>query len=513
MSHPTIEYSDLEEIRPSSGTPVVKESLKSRKKQIKSGNGTRKVDFTLNSYSFSQGASAPTKKLRFKASRLILQNKEEKCDFQQLGNDLALEKFTSKRTRSNSLEIRIPSQIGRKRKSSRRFSAEFLFAAQSENKILAKLEKKSKKIIEKKHEKIDEKSGEITEKKAEILPKLPNIEKNLEKKLPKIVIKIDKNLEKKEKKSEKRKKRRNEKMKLSNEKRKKERAKFEVGRGEGKKEQNACLEGIRNYYESELPRKGSVNQFQISNYLNALEFERPFFDEKAELFAEWGLPLCFHLLKFSDIMEMISAILLEKKIVIFSDNFRFISAIVLSIKPLIRPFIYQSVIIPMLPEKMFHLLDAPVPFVVGTLSLPPRHLLPDDLVIVDLMSRSIRSPSPIPPLPNFCSLYPFSSFSLFPFLRLSLFPSLPLPPLFPSSFLLPPPFLYPFCSYSLYSRFLLPFLLLFRLSFSQLSSFFDPLLVAATFPFASFSLFPFFPFPGPKSMFLNSKTRFIGWWK
>lgn len=51
---------------------------------------------------------------------------------------------------------------------------------------------------------------------------------------------------------------------------------------------------------------------------------------------------------------------------------------------LIRPFVYQSVLIPILPESLFTMISAPVPFLVGVDSLPPKSEIPNDVVIVDV---------------------------------------------------------------------------------------------------------------------------------
>lgn len=53
--------------------------------------------------------------------------------------------------------------------------------------------------------------------------------------------------------------------------------------------------------------------------------------------------------------------------VVFCPNIGVLSMAVLSIVPLLRPFAWQSLMLPILPDNdsMLHLLDAPVPFVIG----------------------------------------------------------------------------------------------------------------------------------------------------
>ena len=53
--------------------------------------------------------------------------------------------------------------------------------------------------------------------------------------------------------------------------------------------------------------------------------------------------------------------------VLFCPNIGLLSTAVLSIIPLIRPFAWQSLLMPVLPalEQMLDLMDAPVPFILG----------------------------------------------------------------------------------------------------------------------------------------------------
>ena len=69
----------------------------------------------------------------------------------------------------------------------------------------------------------------------------------------------------------------------------------------------------------------------------------------------------------------VAGALLERQLVVFCPNIGVLSMAVLSIVPLLRPYAWQSLMLPILPdnESMLHLLDAPVPFVIGIQVLPP----------------------------------------------------------------------------------------------------------------------------------------------
>ena len=88
------------------------------------------------------------------------------------------------------------------------------------------------------------------------------------------------------------------------------------------------IDAMKRYRELDIPGKGQEVEFRASEYLNPISFSRPFFDEEEELFAEWGLPLTLATISFSTLCEFISAILLEKKILVYADSLRILSALV-----------------------------------------------------------------------------------------------------------------------------------------------------------------------------------------
>ena len=53
--------------------------------------------------------------------------------------------------------------------------------------------------------------------------------------------------------------------------------------------------------------------------------------------------------------------------VVFCPNIGVLSTVVLALVPLLRPFAWQSLLLPVLPaqERLLDILDAPVPFILG----------------------------------------------------------------------------------------------------------------------------------------------------
>lgn len=62
---------------------------------------------------------------------------------------------------------------------------------------------------------------------------------------------------------------------------------------------------------------------------------------------------------------MLTALLLEKQIVVFSPSLPLLCAVVLSALPLLRPYAWHSLLLPVTPSSMLGFLDAPVPFILG----------------------------------------------------------------------------------------------------------------------------------------------------
>lgn len=91
---------------------------------------------------------------------------------------------------------------------------------------------------------------------------------------------------------------------------------------------NNVITTIERLREIDIPTQGQTLNFIITNNLKPLVYRRPFFDEEEEIFADWGLPLTFFNFSFQNIASILSAILLERKVVFYSTNLRFLSSFV-----------------------------------------------------------------------------------------------------------------------------------------------------------------------------------------
>ena len=74
----------------------------------------------------------------------------------------------------------------------------------------------------------------------------------------------------------------------------------------------------------------------------------------------------FSLLTPSLIMYLLNMLLLEKSIIVYGSNLSLVSSLTSAIVNLLRPFTWEGVYIPIIPANAIELLEAPVPFIVGT---------------------------------------------------------------------------------------------------------------------------------------------------
>ena len=124
----------------------------------------------------------------------------------------------------------------------------------------------------------------------------------------------------------------------------------------------------------------------------------------------------FKSLQCDTILTLLAAAITEKLIVFVCGNRGVLSALVLSMIPMLRPLIWQGPLIPILPRHMYEYLQAPVPYIVGVLDLPQEleaELTNAIIVKVDATSESVKLPSGgITPLPEQSKLYPIHFISI-----------------------------------------------------------------------------------------------------
>ena len=129
-------------------------------------------------------------------------------------------------------------------------------------------------------------------------------------------------------------------------------------------------------------------------------FIRPKIDQDKSILLSYGGLTLFETFSAQIIIKLISAVLLEQKIVVVSKNLHTLTAIIFTIISLLEPFSYQGIVIPILHQGLIDVLDAPVPFIVG-MNVSPKTDEGEykQLVILDADSHTFVSPEKIEVIP------------------------------------------------------------------------------------------------------------------
>ncbi|KAL0333710.1 UNVERIFIED_CONTAM: DENN domain-containing protein 5B [Sesamum angustifolium] len=198
---------------------------------------------------------------------------------------------------------------------------------------------------------------------------------------------------------------------------------------------HGSLQIICEYYQLSCPARGSTIKFQPLDHLHPLEYHRPdetvlhiagstidlrscntslelaeahsalMVEEEAAALSVWAVSCLCGSLRLDHVLTLFAGALLEKQIVVVCANLGILSALVLSLIPLIRPFQWQSLLMPVLPNDMLDFLDAPVPYIVGVKNKTNEvQSKLTNVILVDADKNQVKSPT-IPQLPQHRELY------------------------------------------------------------------------------------------------------------
>ncbi|KAL2238699.1 UNVERIFIED_CONTAM: DENN domain-containing protein 5B [Sesamum indicum] len=189
------------------------------------------------------------------------------------------------------------------------------------------------------------------------------------------------------------------------------------------------LQIVCGYHSTSLPARGSKIIFQPLEHLQPIEYQRPpvcalglcdeFLDlelkdpkevsqvklklaaaEEALSLSIWSTATICRVLSLESVLALVTGILLEKQVVVLCPNLGVLSAVVLSLIPIIRPFEWQSLFLPILPGKMLDFLDAPVPYIVGVQhKLADHQMKTSNLVQVNVIKDKVKTCN-LPQLPQ-----------------------------------------------------------------------------------------------------------------
>ncbi|KAJ7979255.1 DENN domain containing protein [Quillaja saponaria] len=203
------------------------------------------------------------------------------------------------------------------------------------------------------------------------------------------------------------------------------------------------LQIICEYYQLSCPSRGSTLSFHPLEHLHPLEYHRPhetvlhiagstvdmkscrtslefaeahnalLVEEEATALSIWTVACICGSLRLENVLSLFAGALLEKQIAVVCSNLGILSASVLSVIPLIRPYQWQSLLMPVLPNDMLDFLDAPVPYIVGVKNKTNEvQSKLANVILVDVNKNQVKSQAR-PQLPKqkelFSSLRPYHS--------------------------------------------------------------------------------------------------------
>ena len=135
--------------------------------------------------------------------------------------------------------------------------------------------------------------------------------------------------------------------------------------------------------------------------------ERAFIEEETAFgLRSWTIMVLCRSLSLDNILSLLAGALFERQIVFFCSNIGVLTSAVLALIPLLRPFTWESLILPALPTRYLDFLEAPVPFAVGI-----QHKTPEiaqrctDLIRVNLYKDKIKNAPMASAFPGYKSLH------------------------------------------------------------------------------------------------------------
>ena len=120
-------------------------------------------------------------------------------------------------------------------------------------------------------------------------------------------------------------------------------------------------------------------------------------EEVSSQLSAWTTAAMCRSLALENILTLLQAALLEKRVVVFCPNLSVLSAVTLGTLVLLRPFVWQSILLPVLPAHWQEFLEAPVPFIVGVQHKSVQmRLKAHDCVRVNVYKDKVKAPNMAP---------------------------------------------------------------------------------------------------------------------
>lgn len=139
---------------------------------------------------------------------------------------------------------------------------------------------------------------------------------------------------------------------------------------------------LEKYYAFEVPRGETTLEIQLRD--ETLKFLILDGDEDQQL-VEFCLACLLKLLTLDQLLVVLAAILQECQVLIVSHQTSIISALVMGMIPLMRPYVWQGTFIPVIPSSLDECMHSPMPYIMGVQELDEDSLdMLEEVVIIDV---------------------------------------------------------------------------------------------------------------------------------
>lgn len=159
---------------------------------------------------------------------------------------------------------------------------------------------------------------------------------------------------------------------------------------------------IRGYSEVQVPEHGTALSFKLAGDVHEFAFVLPGHDQDS-LLTEWCAVRLFAL-TVDTMVTLLAALLQEYRVVVQSQQLGTLTTFVLGLIPLLKPFVWQGALVPILPNSLAEALQAPTPYIFGMRRFSD---MPDvaevdltELALLDLDKGTIAVPEGMLRLPR-----------------------------------------------------------------------------------------------------------------
>jgi hypothetical protein len=156
----------------------------------------------------------------------------------------------------------------------------------------------------------------------------------------------------------------------------------------------SCVALLNSLYKGTVPQPGMLCRIAVPDALQHIEFKRPrprlqknqlqqqqqqqqqHHDQiKCDLYVRtctWncGVAFCDGRLTSNELLDLLELLLCEHSIAVVDANLAVTSSAVSALRSLLEPLEWAGLFLPIVPEKLLTVLDAPVPYVLGVSRLP-----------------------------------------------------------------------------------------------------------------------------------------------